>query len=104
MKLTAIGLATALVLSSATAFAFEVGGAGGRAGADGGRVSYGILDSWVPTGDAWSPIGNPADCGGTVCAQKSRSPLTAPGPRHKRAKAHTRSSDDPVEGRGGESI
>jgi hypothetical protein len=47
-----------------------------------------ILDGWVPTGDAWSPTGNPADCGGTVCSQKSRSPLTAPGPRRKRAKAY----------------
>jgi hypothetical protein len=88
MKLTAIALTTALALSSATAFAFEVGGAGGEAGAVGDRVSYGILDGWVPTGDAWSPTGNPADCGGTVCSQKSRSPLTAPGPRRKRAKAY----------------
>jgi hypothetical protein len=40
MKLTAIGLTTALALSSATAFAFEVGGAGGEAGAVGDRVAY----------------------------------------------------------------
>jgi hypothetical protein len=64
MQLTAIGLATALVLTSTTAFAMGGGGAG---------VSGGAGSTYT---------NNPAECGGLVCFLKS--PSAARDPQRKR--------------------
>jgi hypothetical protein len=68
MRLTAIGLAMALMLTGTTAFAMGAGGGSG-----------GVESTYTS---------NPAKCDGPVCSAKPHSALTAHDPHHKRLRGH----------------
>ena len=78
MKLTAIGLATALSLTSTMAFAMGGGGGGGGSGGAPGTIV--------------TPNADPVNCGGLVCFTKPQA-LTASNRPRKRLRHNPAQAD-----------